>query len=294
VLEWAGILSSALDAPTAKAMATYAIGDVQGCYDELCELLDLVRFDPAADRLLFVGDIVNRGPRSLEALRLVRSLDRNAAVVLGNHDFHLVTVAEGVNRLHRGDTLAPILEAPDRDELVAWLRTRPLVVAEAGVLLVHAGLLPSWTPELALALSCEVQQALAGTDRHAFLSVLYGDEPRRWSPLLAGWDRLRVVVNACTRMRFCTADDGMEFAEKRGPAHAPPGYRPWFRHPDRRSATVPVVCGHWSTLDLVLLPNLLMLDSGCLWGGTLTGVRLEDRAVYQVASRAPVAPKPFG
>ena len=170
---------------------------------------------------------------------------------------------------------------------------RPLVALENELLLVHAGLLPSWTPATALALSREVKAILASALRTSFLAVLYGDEPRQWRDDLAGDDRLRVVVNVCTRLRFCTADDTMELREKRGPEHTPAGFRPWFAHRNRRSAGVTVICGHWSTLDLMLAPNVLMLDSGCVWGGTADGGRLADRRVYQVPSRAPVQPKPF-
>ena len=160
------------------------------------------------------------------------------------------------------------------------------------MLMVHAGLLPSWTPTMALALSREVEAMLA-SDRHDdFLAHLYGDEPSRWTESLTGYDRLRVIVNVCTRLRFCSADDGLDLAEKRGPAHAPPGYAPWFAHPDRKSAGATVFCGHWSTLDLMLAPRIAMLDSGCLWGGTLTALRLDDRRVFQVPSRAPVDPTP--
>ncbi len=227
-------------------------------------------------------------------LREVKALGDAATTVLGNHDFHLLTVAAGHRRAHTSDTIDAILAAPDRDELIAWLAARPLVVAEGDMLMVHAGLLPSWTPATALMLSGEVQAMLAGENAHTFLGVLYGDEPRQWHETLTGFDRLRVAVNACTRLRYCTADDTMEFREKRGPAHTPAGYLPWFAQPTRRSAAVTIVCGHWSTLDLLLAPNVLMLDSGCLWGGTLTGVRLPDRRVYQVPSRAPIQPRPFG
>ncbi|HQR12482.1 MAG TPA: symmetrical bis(5'-nucleosyl)-tetraphosphatase [Casimicrobiaceae bacterium] len=275
-------------------MAHYAIGDIQGCHAEFCELLDLIAFAPADDRLWLVGDLVNRGPESLAVLREVRALGDRVTTVLGNHDFHLLTVAAGHRRPHRNDTLDAILDAPDRDELIAWLAARPLVVVEEERVLVHAGLLPQWTPATALMLSREVQEMLAGADANEFLGVLYGDEPRQWTDELAGFDRLRIAVNACTRMRFCTASGTMDFSEKRGPAHAPDGYPPWFAHPGRRSAHVTVVCGHWSTLDLMLAPNVLMLDSGCLWGGTLTAIRLDDRRVYQVPSRRPVQPKPFG
>ncbi len=275
-------------------MPLYAIGDIQGCHAEFCQLLDLIGFSSREDRLLLVGDLVNRGPESLAVLREVMALGESVTTVLGNHDFHLLTVAAGHRKPHRDDTLDAILAAPDRDALLAWLAARPLAVAQDGVLLVHAGLLPAWTAATALMLSGEVQAALAGERAHEFLGVLYGDEPRRWQDDLEGWDRLRVAVNVCTRLRFCTADGTMELREKRGPAHTPEGYLPWFAHPERRSADVTVVCGHWSTLDLELAPNVLMLDSGCLWGGTLTGIRLPDRRVYQVPSRHPVQPKPFG
>jgi bis(5'-nucleosyl)-tetraphosphatase (symmetrical) len=275
-------------------MSHYAIGDIQGCHGEFCQLLELVGFSARADRLWLVGDLVNRGPGSLAVLREVMALGDAAVTVLGNHDFHLLTVAAGYTKAHRKDTLAPILEAPDRDLLLGWLRHQPLVVAEGGFLLVHAGLMPAWTPEAALALSGEVGAMLASERADDFLRELYGDEPRAWSEGLTGFDRLRVIVNACTRMRFCTADGTMEFKEKRGPLTAPSGFRPWFEHDHRASAGTTIVCGHWSTLELKLAPNLLMLDSGCIWGGPLTAVRLDDRRVYQVPGRSTVTPKPFG
>ena len=275
-------------------MSHYAIGDIQGCHAEFCQLLDLVGFSPVNDRLWLVGDLVNRGPESLAVLREVKALGDCAATVLGNHDFHLLTVAAGHTKPHRHDTIAPILEAPDRDELLGWLQRRPLVVGDGEHLLVHAGFLPAWTPAKALALSQEVQTMLASERADSFLRELYGDEPRAWRDDLSGFDRLRVVVNACTRLRFCTADGTMEFREKRGPHAAPEGYRPWFEHEHRASAGKTIVCGHWSTLELKLAPNLLMLDSGCLWGGALTAIRLDDRRVYQVPGRRPVTPRPFG
>jgi bis(5'-nucleosyl)-tetraphosphatase (symmetrical) len=275
-------------------MALYAIGDIQGCHAEFCQLLDLIAFSPASDRLWLVGDLVNRGPESLEVLREVRKLGDAATTVLGNHDFHMLTIAAGHRQPHRSDTLDAILAAPDRDELVGWLAARPLVVVEGERMMVHAGLLPQWTPATALMLSREVQAMLASDSAHEFLGALYGDEPRQWSETLAGYDRLRVAVNACTRLRFCTADGTMTFREKRGIDHTPEGFLPWFAHASRLSARMTVVCGHWSTLDLMLAPNVLMLDSGCIWGGTLTGIRLSDRQVTQVPSQHPVQPKPFG
>ena len=273
-------------------MSHYVIGDIQGCHDEFRRLLDLIAFDPPRDRLWLVGDLVNRGPDSLGVLRTVKSLGADAAMVLGNHDLHLLTVAAGHRKAHRHDTLDVVLHAPDRDELLTWLRTRPLVVREDNLLMVHAGLLPSWTSATALMLSREVEAMLRSDAHDDFLRHLYGDQPARWDDSLTGYDRLRVIVNACTRLRYCAADDTMELDEKRGPAHAPRGYAPWFAQPERKSAGVTVFCGHWSTLDLLLAPRVAMLDSGCLWGGALTAIRLEDWRVFQVPSRQALAPMP--
>jgi len=275
-------------------MALYAIGDLQGCHEEFVELLALIGFAPARDRLWVVGDIVNRGPESLACLREVKALGDAARVVLGNHDLHLLTVAAGHRRPHRSDTIDDILAAPDRADLLDWLATRPLVVREDERLMVHAGVLPSWTAAHAQMLSGEVEAKLRSDDAHRFLGVLYGDEPSTWRDDLDGDDRLRAIVNVCTRLRFCTADGRIDFREKRGREYAPADMRAWFMHPTRRTARNTVVCGHWSTLELALEPNVLMLDSGCLWGGTLTAISLPDRRVFQVPSRRPVQPKPFG
>jgi bis(5'-nucleosyl)-tetraphosphatase (symmetrical) len=275
-------------------LATYAIGDIQGCHAELVDLLTLIGFSTRDDRLWLVGDLVNRGPASLAVLREVKALGDAAVTVLGNHDLHLLTVAAGHRKPHRGDTIDDVLAAPDREALLHWLARRPLVHVEDECVLVHAGLLPSWTPATARMLSAEVSAVLAGAGANDFLRELYGDEPRTWRGDLAGVDRWRAIVNVCTRLRFCTADDTMELKEKRGTAHAPAGFLPWFAQPARRSAQATVVCGHWSTLDLMLAPNVMMLDSGCVWGGPLTAIRLEDRRVYQVPSRSPVDPKPGG
>jgi len=275
-------------------MALYAIGDIQGCHAEFCQLLDLIGFSPDADRLWLVGDLVNRGPDSLSVLREVIALGDAAVTVLGNHDFHLLTIAAGHRKPHSDDTLDPILAAKDRDALLGWLAARQLVAVEGELAMVHAGFLPSWTVATALMLSREVQAMLASDRANEFLGVLYGDEPRQWREELEGFDRLRIAVNVCTRLRFCTADDTMDLNEKRGRESAPEGFQPWFAHPNRRTAGVTVVCGHWSTLELMLAPNVLMLDSGCVWGGTLTGVRLPDRRLYQIPSHSPVQPKPFG
>jgi len=263
-------------------VATYAIGDVQGCYESLLRLLDEIRFDAARDRLWFVGDLVNRGPASLETLRFVRGLGDRAVVVLGNHDLHLVCIAEGYGRRRAEDTLDAVLAAPDGAELIAWLRHQPLVHHEPPYLLVHAGLLPAWDANKARALSAEVEAALRAPNYRDFLAAMYGSEPNYWSDDLKGFDRLRVIVNAMTRMRFCTADGVMEFRAKGGLQDAPPGYLPWFDVPGRATAADTVVCGHWSALGLHLRANLLALDAGCVWGGEIVAIRLEDRALFRV------------
>lgn len=274
-------------------MSLYAIGDIQGCYAEFCELLELIAFDERDDRIWLVGDLVNRGPDSLAVLRAVKALGDAAITVLGNHDLHLLTIARGHRTPQRGDTLQAILDAPDRDALIGWLQTRPLVVLQDSDLLVHAGLLPGWTSATALELAHEVEATLADISRaDDFLANLYGNEPKAWSDDLEGHDRLRVIVNACTRLRFCSADGTMDFREKRGPGHAPPGMRPWYAHAHRAASNVHVVCGHWSTLGLLLEPNVSALDTGCLWGGALTALRLSDRRVFQVPSRSGLRPMP--
>jgi len=273
-------------------MALYAIGDVQGCHAEFCDLLTLIGFSPSRDRLWLTGDLVNRGPDSLAVLREVIALGDAAVTVLGNHDLHLLTVAAGHRNAHRDDTLATILEAPDRVDLFDWLAQQPLAVAGDGMLMVHAGTLPQWTVLDVVTLAREVESMLRSAGRDNFLRELYGDEPHAWNNALVGHDRLRVIVNALTRLRFCAADGRMEFREKRGARYAPRGFAPWFAHPNRQTAASLVVCGHWSTLDLLLAPNVLMLDSGCLWGGALTAIRLPDRRVYQVPSRSKVTPAP--
>jgi bis(5'-nucleosyl)-tetraphosphatase (symmetrical) len=273
-------------------LSTYAIGDIQGCFAPFQRLLDKVDFDPARDRLWLVGDLVNRGPDSLATLRFVRSLDEVAVVVLGNHDLHLLAVAEGYEKLKRSDTVHDVLDAPDRDELLAWLRTRPLMHCEAGWAMVHAGLLPQWSVARAMELAAEVESVLRGPDYRRFLSRMYGNEPDRWHDALAGIDRLRVVVNAMTRLRVCTVDGVMEFAHKGRPRDMPAGYLPWFDVPGRLSQGTPVIFGHWSALGPVERPDVYGLDTGCLWGRKLSALRLEDRRLFQVGCRAAKAPAP--
>lgn len=263
-------------------MATYAIGDVQGCMSELDALLKACAFDRENDRLWFVGDLVNRGPASLDVLRFVKELGDRAIAVLGNHDLHLLCVAEGVAKRRADDTLDAVLYAPDRDELLGWLRTRPLMYAEQDKVLVHAGLLPQWTVSEALEHAGEVETALRGPAYHDLLAQLYGSEPTAWHERLAGPDRMRVIVNAMTRMRFCTEDGVMEFRAKASVNASPLGYRAWFEVPGRRSANAIIVCGHWSALGLRIEPRLMALDTACVWGGALSAVRIEDRRLYQV------------
>ncbi|RLJ67985.1 symmetrical bis(5'-nucleosyl)-tetraphosphatase [Sulfurisoma sediminicola] len=271
-------------------MATYAIGDLQGCLEALQRLLDTLDYDPAADHLWFVGDLVNRGPASLEALRFVRNLGAGATVVLGNHDLHLVMQAEGYGKRNAEDTLDAVLAAPDRDELLAWLRSRPLFHVEGDYAMVHAGLLPSWDVAKAAALSRETELALTAPNYRDFLANMWGSTPTAWSDELTGWDRLRVVVNAMTRMRFCSPAGLMEFKAKGPVANAPAGCLPWFEVPGRASADHTIVCGHWSALGLRVEERLLALDTGCLWGGSLTAIRLEDRRVFQVPCSREVEP----
>jgi len=265
-------------------MATYAIGDIQGCFDAFLRLLKVIDFNPDRDKLLLTGDLVNRGPHSLATLRYVKNLGDAAVTVLGNHDLYLLRIATGLwMKRSRDDTLQEVLDAPDRAELLDWLRHCPLCHVEGDYCLVHAGLLPEWTVGKARALAHEVEAVLRGHDYQTFLSCLWGSEPNVWSEDLEGIERLRVIVNAMTRMRFCTTEGAMNFAAKGGLGHAPEGCLPWFALPNRQSADKTLIAGHWSTLGLVTLPYLLMLDTGCLWGGALTAVRLEDRAVFQVA-----------
>jgi len=267
------------------------IGDLQGC---LASLRALLAKDDSERRLVFVGDLVNRGPASLETLRFVRDLGDRAVALLGNHDLHLLAVAAGIRPLHRKDTLQQILDAPDREELLAWLRARPLAYAEAGALFVHAGVLPQWTVAQTLALAGEVEACLRGPDHHAFLTQMYGNLPARWDDALVGADRLRCVINALTRLRFVSTDGTMDFSVKEGAAAAPPGFQPWFDHPARAThparGGLPVVFGHWSTLGLLIRDDAVCLDTGCVWGGRLTGMRWPERTTVQVKCSRSQAP----
>jgi bis(5'-nucleosyl)-tetraphosphatase (symmetrical) len=245
-------------------------------------MLQLVAFDPKKDQLWLVGDLVNRGADSLSVLRLIKSMGDAAITVLGNHDLHLLAVAAGVAELHHSDTLNEVLQAPDREELLTWLRHQRMLHVQDNVVLLHAGLLPQWTVPQAQQLAQEVEQALRGDDYVTLLQKMYGNTPNHWDETLTGYERLRVITNSLTRMRVCTAQGEMQFKFKGELADVPAGYLPWFDLPQRASADATVVFGHWSALGLINRPNVIALDTGCLWGGNLTAIRLHDRKIFQV------------
>jgi bis(5'-nucleosyl)-tetraphosphatase (symmetrical) len=253
----------------------YLLGDLQGCCDALDDMLATLAFSPSRDRLFVLGDLVNRGPRSLATLQRLHGLGNAARCLLGNHDLHLLAVAHGVRPAHPSDTLEDILASPQREAWVDWIRHRSLAMHELGWLMVHAGVVPEWDVATTLQLAAEVERHLQGPDLPAFLRVMYGNEPSRWSDELAGHDRLRFVVNVLTRIRFVRHDGRLELKSKEGAGAAPPGCVPWFDAPGRRSAGTPIAFGHWSTLGLVDRPDLLALDTGCVWGGQLTAVRID-------------------
>jgi bis(5'-nucleosyl)-tetraphosphatase (symmetrical) len=257
-------------------MPTYAIGDIQGCEIELERLLELIRFDPGRDRLWFTGDLVNRGPGSLGVLRLVKSLDACSVVVLGNHDLHLLALAEGNAKHAKKSNLGPVLKAKDRDELLDWLRHRPLMHHDArrGFALVHAGLPPQWSLAEALERAGELEAVLRGDGYRDYLFGMYGNQPPRWSPDLAGMERLRFITNCLTRLRYCTADGTLALKEKGTLDTRPADLLPWFQCPGRRSQGERIVFGHWSALGYWDRDNVWGIDSGCLWGGSLTALRL--------------------
>ena len=256
-------------------MAVCAIGDVQGCYDDLRRLVDKLRFDPDRDELWFVGDLVNRGPQSLETLRFVHGLGDAALVVLGNHDLHLLAASEDSRRMD--ESMRAVIEADDADELLAWLRHRPLAVyrPEMNTLMVHAGVYLGWDPLQTVKLAREVERTLRGDDYAAFFAAMYGGEPAAWSADLTGVNRLRFITNCLTRTRFCYGDGRLEFEQKGPPGTQPEELVPWFDLEERATESVRIVCGHWSALGLMLRPNLLMIDTGCVWGRELTAVRLD-------------------
>lgn len=271
------------------------IGDLQGCLGAFERLLALWDFSPSRHRLTVLGDLVNRGPESAATLRRLMAMGGSAQALLGNHDLHLLAVAHGVRPAHRSDTLGDVLQAPDHAALLEWLRHRPLALQAEGWLCVHAGVPPQWSAADTLAHAAQVQAMLQGPALQDFLPLMYGNEPARWNDALQGPDRWRFVINALTRMRWCAPDGTQDFKVKEGTDQAPAGLRPWFELPKRATAGTPMAFGHWSTLGLINRPDLLALDTGCVWGGCLTGVRVDGgrREVLQVvcdAAQVPGAP----
>lgn len=274
-------------------MSIYAIGDIQGCHDELTALLDALAFDSGRDRVLLTGDLVNRGPRSLDVLRLVKSLGEAAVTVLGNHDLHLLAVARGHGGSKPGESFHDVLAAPDRDELLDWLRRRPLLHREPAldVTLIHAGMPPQWDLDMAAACAAEVEAVLRSDAIDGYFENMYGNRPGIWSMALSGWDRLRFITNCFTRLRYCDADGRVALKAKGAPGSQPPGYLPWFQVPGRRSAGHAIIFGHWSTLGAGRFDDVYALDSGCVWGGRLTGMRLDgDRELVSVPCKVACRP----
>jgi bis(5'-nucleosyl)-tetraphosphatase (symmetrical) len=271
-------------------MALYLIGDIQGCDAALQRLLDKIGFSPSRDTIVLLGDLVNRGPDSAAVLRRVQGFGASALSLLGNHDLHLLGVAHGARKPSHKDTLASLLEAPDSKAMLEWVRQQHMALhmqIEGGdLLMVHAGVLPQWTVGDTLVLAAEVESVLRGPALGEFLLGMYGNEPAQWSDALTGATRLRAIVNALTRMRFCTAEGVMEFESKDGMRPAPEGFMPWFDVPGRKTANATVAFGHWSTLGWLSRPDLLSTDTGCVWGGCLSAVRigatLDERELIQV------------
>jgi bis(5'-nucleosyl)-tetraphosphatase (symmetrical) len=260
-------------------MALYLIGDVQGCDAALQRLLDTLAFSPSRDTLVLLGDLVNRGPDSAAVLRRMMAYGDSARCLLGNHDLHLLAVAHGVRKPHRKDTLDGVLGAPDRFAMLQWLRHQKMalleVISNRELLMVHAGVLPAWTAIKTIALAHEVEAVLRSSDAGEFFHSMYGDAPAHWSDALSGMDRIRVIVNALTRLRFCTRDGSMEFDAKGSADTVPDGYMPWFDVPGRKSADATVAFGHWSTLGWLNRTDVYAMDTGCVWGGALSALRVE-------------------
>ena len=275
-------------------MAIYAIGDIQGCFNEFQALLKLLGFDPGRDRLWLVGDVVNRGPQSLAVLRFLKDLGDAVVNVLGNHDLHLLAVSQGNLAFHHDDTFHDILAASDRVELMDWLRHRPLMHhdAETGFSLLHGGLPPQWDIPTALAHAREVERTLQGEGFNAFCQQMYGDDPRRWTEDLSGMDRLRFIVNCLTRLRYCDPGGRLALQEKGPPGTQPTPYLPWFMVPGRASRDSKIICGHWSALGYYQGCNLWSLDTGCLWGGRLTALKITEKGLKRYQVPCPGALKP--
>lgn len=255
-------------------MSLYLIGDLQGCNDSLGLILDTLDFSPSRDTLYLLGDLINRGPDNLGVVKRLQSFGHSAKCLLGNHDLHLLGVHLGVRTLKPGDTVQDLLQSPDRDDIMNWLRQQPLALMQDDVLMVHAGVLPSWSATQTLALAAEVAAVLQSADWQDFIHQMYGNQPAHWRDDLQGIDRFRVIVNGLTRLRFCTPDGEMEFAHHGAPDMAPAGYLPWFDAPERQTAPVTVAFGHWSSLPALNRSDVLELDSGCVWGRGLTALHM--------------------
>lgn len=257
-------------------MAIYAIGDIQGCYDELRHLLDTIAFDPAQDQLWLVGDLVNRGPHSLETLRFIKGLGESAISVLGNHDLHLIATVTALGKAGKKDTLGPILRAADRDELIDWLRKQRLFYHNEQYCMLHAGLPPQWDFAQTQAMAIEAEQVIGGDDYQRFFRSMYGNKPNLWQDDLPKNEKLRFTINCFTRLRYCTLDGQLDFLQKGPLGSQPANLIPWFRAPDRKSRDMRIIFGHWSTLGYYDADNVFGIDTGCLWGGQLTALKLGD------------------
>lgn len=272
-------------------MAIYAIGDVQGCFDELLKLLDTISFNEHSDQLWFAGDLVNRGPKSLETLRFVKSLGDAAVTVLGNHDLHLLAASCAPKIARKKDSLLPVLEAPDCDELIGWLRCQPLFHYNDEFCMLHAGLPPQWDFKKTQKMASLVEKVLRGPDYRVFLKQMYGDKPNVWTSDLKGVERLRFIVNCFTRMRYCDAHGRMDFIHNGPPGSQPKNLMPWFEAPKRKNASMRIVFGHWSSLGYYEGSNCYGIDTGCLWGGQLTALKLGEQ-VERFSVDCPEAKKP--
>lgn len=279
-------------------MALYMIGDVQGCDAALQRLLDTIAYSPSRDTLYLLGDLVNRGPDSAAVLRRLMAYGHAARCLLGNHDLNLLAVAQGTRKPHRKDTLDSVLNAPDRNAMLHWVRHQKMALllqrGDKALLMVHAGVLPTWTVDQTMALAREVEMQLQGGQSAAFLQAMYGNTPNHWDDRLSGMDRLRVIVNALTRLRFCTAQGEMEFETTEGAGGAPTGYMPWFDVPGRQTASAAVAFGHWSTLGWLHRTDLLSLDTGCVWGGCLSALQfnLQDDSQTLIQVQCDAAQQP--
>lgn len=266
-------------------MSTYAIGDIHGCYDELILLLEKINFDEANDTLWFVGDLVNRGPKSLEVLRFVKELDKKHIVVLGNHDLHLLAVAEGFRTIHHGDTFQDILNAPDKEDLLAWVREKNLLHWDnkLNFVMTHAGIYPLWSLEQAQGLAKELAEVIHGEEYREFLAHMYGDKPDSWSEDLKGWERYRFILNALVRMRYVDSEGRLDMQETGPIGSQPSDLVPWFKCKNRKPINFNLVFGHWASLEGVTdRPNIFATDTGCVWGRALTAIRLEDQRRFSV------------